>query len=73
MAAEVSPSIRPVYMREPWPPDDTEESIVGTSLHQLTIRNLTSGTNEIAAQHTAPGSPPPCDPFGSSRWSDWRQ
>jgi hypothetical protein len=59
MATDVSTSIRPLYAREPWPPDDTEESIVGTSLHQLTIRNLTFGTNEIAAQHTPPGGPPP--------------
>jgi hypothetical protein len=59
MVTESSAATRPAYMREPWPPDDTEESIVGTSLHQLTIRNLTSGTNEIAAQHTPPGGPPP--------------
>ncbi len=59
MATETSTFIRSVALREPWPPDDSEESIVGTSLHQLTIRNLTFGTNEIAAQHTPPGGPPP--------------
>jgi hypothetical protein len=48
MVTETSTTIGSVYMREPWPPDDTEESIARTSLHQLTIRNLTSGTNEIA-------------------------
>jgi Putative restriction endonuclease len=31
-----------------WPPDDTEESVVGTSRHQLTIRHLCWGINEIA-------------------------
>jgi hypothetical protein len=38
-----------------WPPDDTEESVVGTNLHQMTITNLRWGINEIARLHTAPG------------------
>jgi hypothetical protein len=33
---------------EPWPPDDTEESVLGTDLHQTTIRNLTLGINMAA-------------------------
>jgi hypothetical protein len=31
-----------------WPPDDTEESVVGTDLHQKTITNLRLGINESA-------------------------
>jgi len=31
-----------------WPLDDTEESVVGTDLHQMTIMNLRWGINEIA-------------------------
>ncbi|MDQ2829260.1 MAG: Uma2 family endonuclease [Chloroflexota bacterium] len=31
-----------------WPPDDTEESVLGTDLHQTTITNLRWGVNEIA-------------------------
>ena len=38
-----------------WPPDDTEESVVGTDLHQTTIINLRWGINEIAQLHTEPG------------------
>lgn len=37
----------PAY-RAPWPPDDTEESVVGTNLHQKTIINLRWGINEVA-------------------------
>jgi hypothetical protein len=33
---------------EPWPPDDTEESILGTDLHQTAIRNLVLGINGAA-------------------------
>ncbi len=33
---------------EPWPPDDTEESVAGTVLHQTTIINLRWGINEAA-------------------------
>ena len=31
-----------------WPPDDTEESVVGTDRHQITMYNLRLGINEIA-------------------------
>lgn len=37
-----------------WPPDDTEESVVGTDLHQMTIGNLRLGINEVAAAQTSP-------------------
>jgi len=42
-----------------WPPDDTEESVVGTDLHQMTIINLRWGMNEIAGALTSPGQPAP--------------
>ena len=51
------------HLRSPlvdaWPPDDTEESILGIHLHQTTIRTLTFGLNEAAMLHTPPGQPPP--------------
>jgi hypothetical protein len=31
-----------------WPPDDTEESVLGTTLHQGTITNARLGLNEEA-------------------------
>jgi len=40
-----------------WPPDDTEESVLGTSLHQTTITNLRLGINEAATIATPDGSP----------------
>jgi hypothetical protein len=40
-----------------WPPDDTEESVLGTNLHQIAIRTLTGGINEAAAVATPEGSP----------------
>ncbi len=42
-----------------WPPDDTEESVVGTDLHQTTIINLRWGINEAAHSHGAPGQDVP--------------
>ena len=42
-----------------WPPDDTEESVLGTNLHQATITNLRVGLNEVAAVLTEPGQPAP--------------
>ena len=41
-----------------WPPDDTEESIVGVDRHQLDIFNLRGGTNE-EAHRVAAGGPLP--------------
>jgi hypothetical protein len=38
-----------------WPPDDTEESVVGTDLHQMTIANLRVGINEVAHTQVARG------------------
>ncbi len=42
-------------LTEVWPPDDTEESVVGTDLHQTTIMNLRWGINEVARIPTAFG------------------
>jgi hypothetical protein len=48
MATERVPPAWPPYPVEPWPPDDTEESILGTDLHQGTITNLRLGINGAA-------------------------
>ena len=42
-----------------WPPDDTEESVLGTNLHQGTIANLRWGLNEVAAGLRPAGGPDP--------------
>jgi Uma2 family endonuclease len=42
-----------------WPPDDTEESVVGTGWHQMTIINLRWGINEIARVRTNQGQSVP--------------
>ncbi len=42
-----------------WPPDDTEESVLGTNLHQATITNLRVGLNEVAAALAPPGQAAP--------------
>ncbi len=42
-----------------WPPDDTEESVMSTDLHQTAITNLRLAINELAALHTSPGGPAP--------------
>ncbi len=50
---------RPPSPMVAWPPDDTEESVVGTDLHQTTIMNLRWGINEIACTLTPQGGTPP--------------
>jgi hypothetical protein len=42
-----------------WPPDDVEESIVGTDLHQRTITNLRLGINECAESARLADEPAP--------------
>lgn len=59
MASEIETQLRPPIYREVWPPDDTEESILGTDLHQTTILNLRWGINEVAHLHRASGQPLP--------------
>src|SRR5579875_1068161 len=48
MASETRTWSRAFPAAEVWPPDDTEESILGTDLHQTTITNLRWGINEVA-------------------------
>ena len=37
-----------------WPPDDTEESVLGTNLHQTAITAVRTGANEAASQEERP-------------------
>ena len=48
MASGTQVRSRPFPPGETWPPDDTEESVVGTDWHQMTIMNLRWGINEVA-------------------------
>jgi hypothetical protein len=48
MAIEQLSKEWPPHPVQPWPPDDTEESVVGTDLHQTTITNLRLGINQAA-------------------------
>lgn len=54
MASETQFQSRPFPSGNVWPPDDTEESILGTDLHQTTITNLRLGINGIADLQRAP-------------------
>ena len=42
-----------------WPPDDTEESVLGTHYHQDTITNARTGINEVAVALAGEGGEPP--------------
>jgi hypothetical protein len=42
-----------------WPPDDTEESVLGIDLHQETITNVRLGVNGAARLSRAPEQPVP--------------
>lgn len=42
-----------------WPPDDTEESVLGTPYHQTTITNVRVGINEAAVDVAPPAAPVP--------------
>jgi hypothetical protein len=57
MAAETRRQAYPPSWTEAWPPDDTEESVLGTDLHQTTITNLRWGINEVAQLGLSPGQP----------------
>jgi Uma2 family endonuclease len=48
-----------LHALEPWPPNDTGESISGTDLHQTTITNLRIGLNESARIGQDEGQPAP--------------
>jgi Uma2 family endonuclease len=59
MASGTQTAARPSLPGDAWPPDDTEESILGSDLHQATITNLRWGINEVARGGLPPGQPPP--------------
>jgi len=47
------------HREDVWPPDDTEESVSGTFLHQMTVFNVIWGINEAACVGMSPGQPAP--------------
>ncbi len=57
---------RPATVVEIWPPDDTEESVMGTDLHQLTIMNLRWGMNEVVTALTTPTRAAPWQVLGQT-------
>lgn len=59
MATEQELSALPPELAAPWPPNDTEESILGTDLHQTVIRNLVLGLNGAARVSREAGQPVP--------------
>ncbi len=59
MASETRTAARPFPPGDVWPPNDTEESILGSDLHQATITNLRLGLNEAARVGLPPGQPVP--------------
>jgi Uma2 family endonuclease len=54
MVTEAQTQPRALPLTKVWPPDDTEESILGIDLHQGTITNLRWGINEAAQLYKAP-------------------
>lgn len=57
----------PFAIRGPaWPPHDTEESVLGTDLHQGSITNLRWGINEAARVGLAAGQPVPWQAFSQT-------
>jgi Uma2 family endonuclease len=59
MASEAQAQARSLLIDPVWPPDDTEESIVGVDLHQRTILSTRLGINEAALLVTEPGAAVP--------------
>jgi len=55
MASETRVRPRTIVPGRSWPPHDTEESVLGTNLHQTTITNLRWGINEVASLRRVPG------------------
>ncbi len=60
---------RPVAV---WPPDDTEESVLGTNLHQTTITNLRWGLNEAALATITPEQAPRWQALGQTMITGFR-
>lgn len=56
-----------------WPPDDTEESVLSTDLHQSAITNLRLAINELAALHSPPGGPVPWQAGGQIIFSGFQR
>jgi Uma2 family endonuclease len=56
MASEAQARARSLVVDPVWPPDDTEESIVGVDLHQRTILSSRLGINEAALLAAEPGA-----------------
>lgn len=56
-----------------WPPDDTEESVVGTDRHQVTIITMRVGTNELARVAAGPGKPAPWHALSQTILSGFRR
>jgi len=67
MASETPVRPRQRASTTPWPPHDSEESIVGTDLHQTTITNVRWAMNEaarrVAASQGAQGTIPATLPW----------
>ena len=61
MASKTQTRPEPFLPMEAWPPDDTEESVVGLSIHQTTIRIVTEGINAAAYDRRRTGEPLPWD------------
>jgi hypothetical protein len=56
-----------------WPPDDTEESVLGTNLHQTAITNLRTGINESAVAAVPEGGAVPWQAGGQTMIRGWRR
>jgi Putative restriction endonuclease len=61
----------PIYQH--WPPDDTEESVAGTTRHQLAIRGLCMWINELAHAAALPGQPVPWHALSQTMLSGFRR
>ena len=72
MAGTIQALRRAQQVRQPWPPDDTEESVVGTDFHQMTIMNLRLGINEVAHTVVAPDQPLPWHALSQTMVSGFR-
>jgi hypothetical protein len=55
-----------------WPPDDTEESVLGTNLHQWTIGALKAGLNEVAGALALDGGEWPWHALMQATITGWR-
>ena len=68
--AGVTLAVQPAVV---WPPDDTEESVLGTNLHQTTIRNLILGINEAALVEPDAAKPRPWQAGGQTMIADFHR